>query len=168
MSVPFSNRTGVLNIPELALKGKPTLLMSEIHEELMKVIPRAEFSNDVCCVQFMGRSRLHITFASPDRMEDIMHRGITIRGHPVNFSPITTKKWVKVSRVPYGIPLSSAQQALSPYGDYFVTKRDTLNGVYRGNFSFNEYPGPHTLASYSRQASLYCMVPRSETDLLFV
>ena len=135
MAIPYSNRTGVIIIPELALRDKPALLMAEIHQDLFKVIPKDEFVQAVCCVQYMGRSRLHITFASPDRMEDIIHRGITIRGHPVKITPITTKKWVRVSRVPFGIPLASVQQALHPYGDYFVTKHETLNNVPTGEIS---------------------------------
>ena len=135
MAIPFSNRTGVITIPTLALRDKPALLMAEIHQDLFKVIPKAEFAKVVCCVQYMGRTRLHITFASPDRMEDILQRGITIRGHPVTMTPISTKKWVRVSRVPYGVPLASVQQALDTYGDYFITRRETLNNVSTGEIS---------------------------------
>ena len=135
MAIPFSNRTGVIIIPELALRDKPALLMAEIHQDLFKVIPREEFVKAVCCVQYMGRTHLHITFASPDRMEDILHRGISIRGHPVTMTPISTKKWVRVSRVPFGIPLASVQQALDPYGDYYITKRETLNNISTGEIS---------------------------------
>ena len=82
MEIPFANRTGIIIIPDLALRDKPTLPMAEIRQNLFKVIPKEEFVKVVCCVQYMRRTRLHITFTSPDKMEDILHRGITIRGTP--------------------------------------------------------------------------------------
>ena len=56
-------------------------------------------------------------------------------GHPITMTPISTKKWVRVSRVPYRIQLASVQQALDPYGDYFITRRESLNNVSTGEVS---------------------------------
>ena len=86
MVIPYANRPGIINIPELALKDQPALRMGEIHRDLFKIIPRAEFSKAVSCVQFMGRNKLHITFESPTKMEDIIHRGLTIRNQPISIT----------------------------------------------------------------------------------
>ena len=86
MVIPYANCTGVITIPELALKDRPALRMGEIHWDLFKIIPRPKFSKAVSCVQFMGRSKLEITFESPTKMEDIIHCGLTIRNQPITIT----------------------------------------------------------------------------------
>ena len=135
MVIPYANRTGINNIPELALKDQPALRMGEIHRDLFKIIPRAEFSKAVSCVQFMGRNKLHITFESPTKMEDIIHHGLTIRNQPISITPFSTKKWVRISRVPYGTPVAHIQKTLDVYGDSFSWKKESLNGIATGEIA---------------------------------
>ena len=81
---------------------------------------------------WIAHDKIRVTFCSANHMEDIINLGVTFRGFPVDITPITTKKWVTVLRLAYGIPDDEVAYALSPYGDVSRVKSETHLGVSSG------------------------------------
>ena len=133
MSIPYANRTATVTIPALALLGKPLLKHNclEFINEISEQFP------SVWCAFFEGfvwlsNEKIRVTFCSANHMEDIISQGITFRGHPVDITPITNKKWVTVLRLAYGIPDGEVAYALSRYGDVERVKCETHMAVNTG------------------------------------
>ena len=132
MSIPYSNRTATVTIPLTVLVNRPRL--SNNCKEFIDAVSeqvdvwRAFFQGFV----WLSNSKIRVTFASPEHMEDIINRGITFRGYPVEITPITTKKWVTVLRLAYGVPDEEVEYALSQYGEVTKVKSDTYMAVNSG------------------------------------
>ena len=133
MSIPYANRTATVTIPALALVDKPRLkqncsdFINEISEQ-WPIVWRAFFEGFV----WLSNEKIRVTFCSPNHMEDIINQGISFRGHPVEISPVTTKKWVTVLRLAYGIPDAEVAYALSQYGEVVKVKSETHMAVNSG------------------------------------
>ena len=132
MSIPYSNRTAVLTIPQAAPEGHPRLSnkCTEIIDALREQISlwRSVFEAFV----WLSNSTIRVTFTTPAHMEDIMHQGLTFRQYPLEFAPASNKKWVTVMRLAYGIPDADVQHALSVYGNVSRVKSETHMGVNVG------------------------------------
>ena len=133
MSIPYANRTATVTIPALALLGKPRLKQncSDFIDEISEQMPsvwRAFFEGFV----WLSNEKIRVTFCSAIHMEDIISRGITFRGYPVEIPPITNKKWVTVLRLAYGIPDEEVSYALSRYGEVDRVKSETHMAISTG------------------------------------
>ena len=58
--------------------------------------------------------------------------GCLVRGHPVQYQPITTYKWLNLSRLSYGVPEDDIRRAVAPYGDIRVFKLEQYANIYTG------------------------------------
>ena len=132
MAIPFSNRPAEITLPESALLGKPRLSRncSEFIEDVREQVEhwRCHFEAFV----WLANNKIRITFISAAHLEDWIHRGITFRGYPVVIKPISTKKWVKVHRLAYGIPDDDVIWALNRYGDIKKLEKETHLAVNVG------------------------------------
>ena len=57
MAIPFANRKAWADLPELALRDKPTFTMVEIHDEFSKVL-HTPLVDVFDCIQIISRSKL--------------------------------------------------------------------------------------------------------------
>ena len=128
MAIPFSNRSAEIKFSESALVGRPRLSRncSEFIDDLKN---QEEYWHCHCeAFVWLANNKIRVTFISSQHLEDYMHKGITFRGFPVEMKPISTKKWVRVHRLAYGIPNDAVIWALGSYGE--ITK--IQNEDYRG------------------------------------
>ena len=65
-------------------------------------------------------------------MEDILHSGLTFRGHPLAFKDPSQCRLVTLLDLPYGIPPASISSSLIKYGKIKEIKSETHLGVYTG------------------------------------
>jgi hypothetical protein len=56
----------------------------------------------------------------------------TVRGLPVEFQPISSFKWVNVTRLSYGVPEQEVSKVLSVYGPIKLIKLEQYSNVYTG------------------------------------
>ena len=128
MAIPFSNRSAEIKFSESALVGRPRLSRncSEFIDDLKN---QEEYWHCHCeAFVWLANNKIRVTFISSQHLEDYIHKGITFRGFPVEIKPISTKKWVRVHRLAYGIPNDAVIWALGSYGE--ITK--IQNEDYRG------------------------------------
>ena len=133
MAIPYSNRVAITKFPELALKNQPWVTPKEVW---------ADFSNQATpllnyfeCIQLISASKLRILFPSATLMEDSLAEGLTFRGHPLALTPISTRKWISVQRLPYSIPLDEVKRVLNLFGKIFHAKHEFMEGVATGTIS---------------------------------
>ena len=133
MAIPYSNRVAIASFPELALQSKPRVTPTEVW---------ADFSNQAApllnffeCIQLISASKLRILFPTAALMEDCLSEGLTFRSHPLTLTPISSKKWVSVQCLPYGIPLEEVKRVLNPFGKIFHAKHEYMEGVTTGTIS---------------------------------
>ena len=134
MAIPFANRKAWADLPELALRDKPSFTLAEIHEEFSKVL-RMPLENVFNCIQVISRTKLCLTFSDKPRMEETVNLGLEFRGNPIIITPLHSKIWITVSRVQFGVPWDAVKDALSPYGPIDRARRETLNNVSTGTIS---------------------------------
>lgn len=64
-----------------------------------------------------------------------MHVGLTVRSHLINILPIHSRKWVTVTRLPYGTPKEAVDLAFRQFGPITRIRIDAVNGISTGDFS---------------------------------
>lgn len=134
MAIPYANRTAMATIPELALKDQPKLTMEEVHVEFSTVV-LTPLKETFACIQRVSRNQLRLTFQDATLMENTIFVGLTVRSHLLSIKPIHSRKWVSVTRLPYGIPKEAVEAALRPFGPINKVRQDTVNGISNGDFS---------------------------------
>lgn len=134
MAIPYANRTAVATFAALSLKDKPTFDLAEVQQEFAKVI-LTPLKDSFSCIQYLNRSQVRLTFLEARHMEEVMTVGLLFRGHPVQLQPTHSKKWVTVSRLPFGIPTAAVEQALRQFGPVTSVKLQYTGGICNGNFS---------------------------------
>ena len=135
MAIPYTNRSAIAIIPELALRNKPAPTMDEIQLEFIRVYPTIRLDSVFDCMQFLGKGKLRLTFTNAAKMENFIHDGLTFRGHPLELKPISTRRWVHVRHYPYGVPCAPLEKKLVQYGKWLNVKRDRLRNVDLGTIS---------------------------------
>ena len=83
-------------------------------------------------VVFMAPGRFRLTCKSSRKMENLEHTGFHIRGHPVEFVPVTKFKWVNISRLSYGVPDTDISKLLAAYGQIKTVRSEQYNSLYTG------------------------------------
>ena len=135
MAIPYTNRSAIAIIPELALRNKPAPTMDEIQLEFIRVYPTIRLGSVFDCMQFIGKGKLRLTFTTASKMENFIHDGLTFRGHPLELKPISTRRWVRVRHYPYGAPVAHLEKKLLQYGKWFNVRHESLRNVAIGDIS---------------------------------
>ena len=134
MAIPYANRKAWTELPDIALRDKPTFSLAEIHGEFSKVL-HVSLESIFECIQVVSRNKLCLTFKDKNSLEETANVGLEFRGHPISFTPLHSKTWVSVSRVQFGVPWDSVKGALAPYGTIDRARQETLNNVCTGTIS---------------------------------
>ena len=77
-------------------------------------------------VVFMAPGCFRLTCKSSRKMENLEHTGFHVRGHPVDFVPVTKFKWVNILRLSYGVPDTDISRVLGAYGQI---RRSLTNNI---------------------------------------
>ena len=131
MVVPYANRAAVAVLPGLALSSKKPATVKEVIEDFSKQVPSPHKSS-LECVQLVKGKTIKVHFPSANIMEDILHGGLTFRGHPLEFKDPSQHRWVTLLDLPYGIPPASISSSLVKYGKIKEIKAESHLGVYTG------------------------------------
>jgi hypothetical protein len=83
-------------------------------------------------IVMMAPGRFRITFKGARKMEAAEHSGLTVRGFPVTFRPISKYTWVNVTRLSYGVPDAEITKALSGFGDIKKISSEIYSHIYTG------------------------------------
>ena len=134
MAIPFANRKAWAELPEIALRDKPSFSLAEIHGEFNKVL-HVSLESVFECIQVVSRNKLCLTFKDKNSLEETAGVGLEFRGHPISLTPLHSKTWVSVSRVQFGVPWDSVKAALAPYGPIDRARQESLNNVCTGTIS---------------------------------
>lgn len=100
-----------------ALAGGPAPTDKEVKLDLGKQFGIDRLDIYFECVQILAQDRWRICFTTPNMMD------------------ISSRTWVSVQRLAYGIPLDEVHRALSPYGLIHHSKREVTHKVYTGTIS---------------------------------
>ena len=73
-----------------------------------------------------------VTFKSHRKMEVAEHTGLTVRGLPVDFCPVSRYTWVNVTRLSYGVPDTEIVKVLEPYGSIRKMSSEVYSNIYTG------------------------------------
>ena len=65
-------------------------------------------------------------------MEAAEHSGLTVRGLPVAFRPVSKFMWVNVTHLSYGVPDEEITKALSGFGEIRQMKPEVYSNIYMG------------------------------------
>ena len=131
MVVPFANRAAVAVLPGLALLSKKPATVKEVIEDFSKQVPSPHKAR-LECIQLVKGKTIKVHFPSANIMEDILHSGLTFRGHPLEFKDPSQHRWVTLLDLPYGIPPASISSSLVKYGKIKEIKSESHLGVYTG------------------------------------
>ena len=126
--IPFLNRsTDIVLSPQLEARD---VNVREVIDEL-----QSQFEDFNCvfeAVVLLSPGRYRVTCKSSRKLEIFVSTGFLVRGTPVEFKPLSTFKWVNISRLSYGIPEEAVRQALAPYGNIRLFKLEQYSNVYTG------------------------------------
>ena len=131
MVVPFANRAAIAVLPGLALLSKKPATVKEVIEDFSKQVPSPHKAS-LECIQLVKGKTIKVHFPSANIMEDILHSGLTFRGHPLEFKDPSQHRWVTLLDLPYGIPPASISSSLVNYGKIKEIKSESHLGVYTG------------------------------------
>ncbi len=126
--IPFLNRsTDIVFSPQLEARD---VNVREVIDELQSQFE--DFNSVFEAVVLLSPGRYRVTCKSSRKLEIFESTGFLVRGTPVDFKPLSTFKWVHISRLSYGIPEEAVRQALAPYGAIRLFKLEQYSNVYTG------------------------------------
>ena len=126
--IPFLNRTADIILSENV--EACDINVREVIEEFQGQCDnfRATFEAFV----YMAPGCFRITCRGARKLETAENFGYTIRGWPVVFKPISSFKWVNVTKLSYGVPDEAISAALGPFGPIKLIKSEQYLHVYTG------------------------------------
>jgi hypothetical protein len=80
----------------------------------------------------MAPGRYRVTCKSSRKLQAAEAMAFTVRGLPVEFQPISSFKWVNITRLSYGVPEQEVSNVLSVYGPIKMIKLEQYSNVYTG------------------------------------
>ena len=80
----------------------------------------------------MAPGRVRITCKSARKLEIAENFGFVVRGLPATFKPISSFKWVNITRLSYGVPEEAIRAVLEPFGEIRLIKSEQYSNVYTG------------------------------------
>ena len=126
--IPYINRTCDVVLSDLL--DHKDIRVREIINELQSQFDN--YTELLEAVVFMAPGRFRLTCKSSRKMENLEHTGFHIRGHPVEFVPVTKFKWVNISRLSYGVPDTDISKVLGAYGQIKTVRSEQYNSLYTG------------------------------------
>jgi hypothetical protein len=126
--IPYINRTADILLSD-NLEAKDVNVREVIDEFKSQC---DTFADTFEAFVLMAPGRVRITCKSSRKLEVVEHTGFLVRGLPVEFKPISTFKWVNITRLSYGVPDEEINQVLSPYGRIRLIKHEQYSRVYTG------------------------------------
>ena len=131
--LPHKDRCALVDIPELALRGKPSLKPEEVWDTFAKDF--APITDFFTCIQLVRPNRLRVWCPSATVLEDVLNTGLTLRGHPLRIKPIVDRCWLTITHLPYGLPEQSITEFFSKFGEVrsvrFVQFRKVFTGTVK-------------------------------------
>jgi hypothetical protein len=126
--IPFVNRTCDIVLPD-DLEAKDI----NVREVIDKLRSQCDTFTDVFeAVVLMAPGRFRLTCKSARKLEVAEWMGFLECGCPVEFRPISTFKWVNITRLSYGIPEVEISRTLEPFGRIKLIKSEQYSNVYTG------------------------------------
>ena len=133
LALPYPDRVALCTIASAALKDRPRLRVDEIWDALSELYNPLEES--LVQIQYVREDRFRVWCSSPEVLEDFVHRGATVRGHPIMVYPYRDRSWVTITHLPYGVTEEDVIVGLEPYGTIhevnFVTYRKIRTGTVK-------------------------------------
>jgi hypothetical protein len=126
--IPFINRTADILLSD-HIEARDVNVREVIDDF------RGQFDNftDIFeAIVFMAPGRYRITCKSARKLEVAENLGLLVRGHPVVFKPISTFKWVNITRLSYGVPDEEITKAMAIYGPIKLIRSEQYSRVYTG------------------------------------
>ena len=102
--------------------------MCEVIDELQSQFE--DFNSVFEAVVLLSPGRYRLTCKSLRKLEIFESSGFLVQGTPVEFKPLSTFKWVHISRLSYGIPEEAVR--CYPYGNIRLFKLEQYSNVYTG------------------------------------
>ena len=131
--LPYQDRCAFIDVPELALQGKPPLKPQEVWDTFSKDF--APVKDYFTCIQLVRPNRLRVWCPSSSVLEDVLNTGLTLRGHPLRIRPIVDRCWLTVTHLPYGLSEEAIHQFFSDFGEVrcirFVQYREVYTGTIK-------------------------------------
>ena len=131
--LPHRDRCAYADIPELALRGQPSIKPEEVWDTFTKDF--APIENFFCCIQLVRPNRLRLWCPTATILEDVMNTGLTLRGHPLRIKPIIDRCWLTVTHLPYGLPEQAILDFFADFGEVksvrFVQFRNVFTGTVK-------------------------------------
>ena len=130
--LPHKDRCALVDVPVLALRGKPPLKLEEVWDSFSKDF--APVKNFFTCIQMVRPNHLRVWSPSASVLEDVLNTGLTLRGHPLHIKPIVDRCWLTVTHLPYGLSKQAIHQ-FSKFGKVrrirFVQFREVFTGTIK-------------------------------------
>ena len=115
MPIYESKRAIIGTVPALALN--PASTWAGILDDLETQIGADAMKVQVMNIMQHSAKSFILHLARADQVEAFMARGLTFRGHLLEFAPAKNTTTVILDRVPYGLPEAGIRTALARYGE---------------------------------------------------
>ena len=126
--IPFINRTS-----DAVLSDRLDARQVNVREVIDEFKSQCESFSDLFeAFVLIAPGRIRVTCKSSRKLEIAEHVGFVVRGLPVEFVPVSTFRWVNITRLSYGVPDEDIREALRPYGRIKLIKHEQYQGVYTG------------------------------------
>ena len=96
--LPYKDWYTYVDVPGLALWGKPPLKPQEVWDTFSKDF--APVKDFFTCIQMVRPNRLRVWCLSYTVLEDVLNTGLTLRGHPLRIKLIIDRCWLTVTHLP--------------------------------------------------------------------
>ena len=126
--IPYINPTCYVVLSDLL--DHKDIRVREIVNELQSQFDN--YTELLEAVVLMAPVRFRITCKSSRKMENLEHTGFHVRGHPVDFVPVTKFKWVNILRLSYGVPDTDISTVLGAYGQIKTIRSEQYHSLYTG------------------------------------
>ena len=80
----------------------------------------------------MAPGRVRITCKSARKLEIAENFGFVVCGLPAEFKPVSSFKWVNITRLSYGVSEEAIRTTLEPFGQAKLIKNEQYSTVYTG------------------------------------
>ena len=128
--LPHQDRCAYVDIPELALRGQPSVKPEEVWDSFTKDF--APIENFFCCIQLVRPNRLRLWCPTATVLEDVINTGLTLRGHPLRIKPVIDRCWLTITHLPYGLPEQAIRAFFAGFGEVKSLRFVQFRNVYTG------------------------------------
>ncbi len=126
--IPYINRTSDVILSDHIEAARVNV--KEVIDEFRGQVD--DYKSVFEAIVLMAPGRYRVTFKSHRKMEVAEHTGLTVRGLPVDFRPVSRYTWVNVTRLSYGVPDTEIAKVLEPYGSIRKMSSEVYSNIYTG------------------------------------